>query len=59
MDNREGGSPLVVKKFLNVNIIKFKNVDKPEGGVGLIEATKSQPKQRLHKFHFLQIFFRF
>ena len=28
----EGGSPDVDKKILNVNIINFENVDKPEGG---------------------------
>ena len=28
-------SPMSIKKFLNVNIINFENVDKPEGrGVG-------------------------
>ena len=35
VDKRWGvgrGSPHVDKKFLNVNIINFENVDKPEGG---------------------------
>ncbi len=27
-----GGRRMWIKKFLNVNIINFENVDKPEGG---------------------------
>jgi hypothetical protein len=27
-----GGHQMWIKKFLNVNIINFENVDKPEGG---------------------------
>ena len=29
-----GGRRMWIKKFLNVNIINFENVDKPEGGGG-------------------------
>ena len=35
MDKRGGGGGgrrMWIKKFLNVNIINFENVDKPEGG---------------------------
>jgi hypothetical protein len=28
----EGGRRMWIRKFLNVNIINFENVDKPEGG---------------------------
>ena len=31
---RGGGPAMWIRKFLNVNIINFENVDKPEGGVG-------------------------
>ena len=30
---RGGGPRMWIKKFLNVNIINFEKVDKPEGGV--------------------------
>ena len=30
----DGGSPKVDKLILNVNIINFKKVDKPRGGIG-------------------------
>ena len=30
MSNGVGGSPLLDKKFLNVNIINFEKVDKPD-----------------------------
>ena len=32
MDMQGGGRRMWIKKFLNVNIIKLKNLDKPEGG---------------------------
>ena len=30
--DKGGGHQMWIKKFLNVNIINFENVDKPEGG---------------------------
>ena len=34
VDKRGGSRRMWIKKFLNVNIINFENVDKPEGGRG-------------------------
>ena len=47
-----GGRRMWIKKFLNVNIINFEKVDKPEGSIPTFTSLRSFHSTRNHSFKF-------